>query len=93
MPFEEKPKVARSVINKYLNLKTLAGRRNFVICIVFILYILSNNDYSSFYIMMRNLIEAIRSGKISKAMARLIVRRLIKKSVPIDPELADLIPS
>lgn len=93
LPFEEKKKVARSVINKYLNLKTVTGRRNFVICIVFILYILSNNNYSSFYTMMQSLIEAIRSGKISKAMGRLIVRRLKKKNVSIDPELLDLISS
>ena len=93
IPLEEKRKVARSVINKYLNLTTVMGRCNFVICIVSILYILSNNDYSSFYIMMKNLIAAIRSGKISKAMGRLIVRRLKKKNVLIDPELLDLISS
>ena len=93
IPLQEKRKVARSVINKYLNLTTVTGQCNFVICIVSILYILSNNNYSSFYIMMQNLIAAIRSGKISKAMGRLIVRRLKKKNVLIDPELLDLISS
>ncbi len=93
IPFEEKEKAAHSILTKYLNLKTLSGRRNFVLCIVFILYILATNHHSSFYIMMRSLIKAIREGKISKAMARLIVRRLRKKGILIDPELADIVAS
>jgi len=93
IPFEEKEKAAHSILTKYLNLKTQSGRRNFVICIVFILYILATNDHSSFYIMMRSLIKAIREGKISKAMARLIVRKLKKKGILIDPELADIVAS
>lgn len=93
IPFEEKEKVTHSILTKYLNLKTQFGRRNFVLCIVFILYILATNHHSSFYIMMRNLIKAIREGKISKAMARLIIRRLKKKGIAIDPELADIVAS
>ena len=91
IPFEEKEKLAHSILTKYLNLKTQSGRRNFVLCIVFILSILSITNPSSFYIMMRSLIKAIREGKISKAMGRLIVRRLRKKGILIDPELADII--
>ena len=91
IPFEEKEKVAHSVLTKYLNLKTHSGRRNFVICIVLILYILSIKNSSGFYIMMRSLIKAIREGKISKAMGRLIARRLRKKGILIDPELADIV--
>lgn len=92
VPFEEKEKLAHSIVTKYLNLKTQSGRRSFVLCIVLIMYILSTiKNTSSFYIMMRSLIKAIREGKISKAMGRLIVRRLRKKGIPIDPELADII--
>lgn len=43
--------------------------------------------------MMRSLIKAIRKGKITKPMARFIVRRLKKMDVPIDPELAKLVNS
>ena len=57
IPFEEKEKVARSILTKYLNLKTMTGRINFVLCIVFILYILSNQNPSSFYILLKNLIK------------------------------------
>ena len=93
IPFEERKEIAHSVLIKYLNLKTPFGRRNFVLCIVFIIYILFTNHHSSFYLMMRSLIKAIREGKITKPMARFIVRKLIKKGVPIDPELAELVAS
>lgn len=91
IPFEEKEKLARSILTKYLNLDTLDGRRNFVLCIVLIFSILATTNHSSFYLMMRSLIRAIKEGKISKAMARLIVRLLKKKGILIDPELADVV--
>lgn len=93
IPFEEKKKVAHSILTQYLNLKTQSGRRNFVLCIVSIISILATTHNSSFYIMMQSLIKAIREGKISKAMARLIVRRLENKGILIDPELADIVAS
>ena len=93
IPFEERQKIAHSLLTEYLNLKTPSGRRNFVLCIVFIISILATKHHSSFYIMMKSLIKAIREGKISKAMARLIVRRLRKKGILIDPELANLVAS
>ena len=43
--------------------------------------------------MMESLIKAIREGKITKPMARFIVRKLRKKGVPIDPELAEIVAS
>ena len=91
--FEERKKIAHSILTRYLNLKTLFGRRNFVLCIVFTNYILFINYHSSFYIMTGSLIKAIREGKITKPMARFIVRKLRKKGVPIDPELIELINS
>ena len=93
IPLEERKEIAHSVLTKYLNLKTPFGRRNFVLCIVFIIYILFTNRHSSFYLMMRSLIKAIREGKITKPMARLIVRKLRKKGVPIDPELVEIVAS
>lgn len=93
IPFEERKQIAHSILTEYLNLKTPFGRRNFVLCITFIIYILFTNHRSSFYIMMKNLIKAIREGKITKPMARFIIRKLRKKGVPIDPELAELVKS
>ena len=91
IPFKEKKQIAHLILTEYLNLKTPFGRRNFVLCIVFILCILFTNHRSSFYLMIRSLIEAVREGKITKPMARFIVRKLRKKGVPIDPELAELV--
>ena len=91
IPFEERKKIADSVLIKFLNLKTPSGRRNFMLCIVCIIFILFNNHYSSCYLLMRSLIKAIREGKITKPMARFIIRKLKKKGIPIDPELAELV--
>lgn len=93
IPFEEKEKVARSILTKYLDLKTAHGRMTFVICIVFVLYVLSFQNRSGFYILFRNLIKAIKEGKISKAMGRVIVRKLKKKGIVIDPELLEAVNS
>ena len=43
IPFEERKKIAHSVLTKYLNLKTPSGRLRFVICIVFIICILNDD--------------------------------------------------
>ena len=93
IPFEEKEKVARSILTKYLDLKTMNGRIAFVLCIVFVLYILSIQNPSSFYILLKNLIKAIKEGRISKAIGRSIVRRLKKKGINIDPELLEVVSS
>jgi hypothetical protein len=93
IPFEEKRKVARSILTKYLDLKTMNGRIGFVLCIVFVLYILSIQNPSGFYILLENLIQAIKEGRISKAIGRSIVRRLQKKGVAIDPELLEVVSS
>lgn len=83
IPFEERQKIAHSVLTKYLNLKAQSGRCIVLLCMI---DIFSNNGYSSFYILMRNLIKSIKK-KISKAMARFIVRKLKEKDINIDPEL------
>jgi hypothetical protein len=79
IPFEEKEKVARSILTKYLDLKTMNGRINFVLCVVFLLYILSTQNPSGFYILLNNLKKAIKEGRISKAIGRAIIRKLKKK--------------
>nr|YP_009029129.1 hypothetical protein [Cylindrotheca closterium]AGH28660.1 hypothetical protein [Cylindrotheca closterium] len=93
IPFTEKRELAEKILSKHLNLNTINGRRNFVLCIVFIFYMLSINYNSNFYILMQSLINAIREGKISRAMARLIVRKLKKYGILVDPELVDLVKS
>ena len=61
--------------------------------IAFVLYILSIQNPSGFYILLKNLIQAIKEGRISKAIGRSIVRRLQKKGIAIDPELLEVVSS
>ena len=93
IPFEERRKAAHSILTKRLSINTQSGRRNLALCLTFIIYILFKNKTSSFYIIMKGLIEAVREGKITKQVARIIVRRLKKKGVPVDPELIELVAS
>jgi len=74
-------------------MKTVNGRINFVLCIVFVLYILSIQNTSGFYILLKNLIKAIKKERISKAIGQAIVRRLKKKGIVIDPELLEVVSS
>jgi hypothetical protein len=90
LPYEEKEKITRSILTKYLNLETLDGRVNFVLCTVFMLHILSTQDMSSYYIILKNLIKAIREGKISKVVGRAIIMKLRKRGLLIDPELLEV---
>ena len=93
IPFEKKEKVARSILTKYLDLKTISRRVAFVLCIVFVLYIFSIQNPAGFCILLENLIKAIKEGRISKAIGRSVVRRLQKKGVAIDPELLEIVNS
>jgi hypothetical protein len=89
IPFEEKQKAAHLVVSKYLDLKTPMGRLNFVLCIIGIASILSIYNPSGLYILFKNLIKAIKEGRLSKAVARYIIRKLKDKGIPIDPELLE----
>lgn len=93
IPFDKKEELVRSILMKYLDLSTVEGRLRFLLCVVLILFMFSKTSPSSFFILMKNLIQAIKEGKISKAMGRYIVRKLQKKGVPVDPELLDLVDS
>lgn len=93
IPFEEKKEVAHSVLKELLDLKTPSGRLNMVLCIIFMMIIFYENQISSFHAMMKALIQAIREGRISKPMARFIIRRLGKNKIPINPELIEIVSS
>ena len=90
IPFNEREELAKS-ITKYVNLDTLAGRVNFILCLVFMLSVLFTTQHSSFYLLIKSLIQSIREGKIPKSMGRFIVKKLKKKGLPVDPELIKLV--
>lgn len=92
-PYEAKEQLARSILTKYLNRETMSGLKSFALCIIVLLYLLSIQNQSGYYIMLQNLIRAIKEGRMSKPIGRLIVRRLRKKGVLIDPELIDIVSS
>ena len=87
IPFTEKKELTYSILMNHLDLKTLNGRIRFILCIITILYVFSMNDVSNYFIMMQNLIRAVKEGRISKQLARLIIRKLKKKGLPVDPQL------
>ena len=87
IPFEDKKQLTYSILVKHLDLRTPNGRLRFILCIITILHIFAINDISNYFIMMQNLIKAVKEGKISKRLARLIIRQLIRKGVEVDPEL------
>jgi hypothetical protein len=91
LPFEEKEKLTRAILTKYLNLRTADGRVNFVFCIVFILYVFSTESPSSYYFLLKNLIKSIKEDRIPKVVGRAIIRRLKKRRLFIDPELLEII--
>ena len=65
--------------------------RNLILCLIPILLILAIQNPACYYLVIKNLIQAIKEGRISKRIARIIVRRLLKKGRMVDPELLDLI--
>lgn len=72
-----------------VDLKTKAELIRFLFCIISILHIFSITDISSYFILIQSLINAIKNGKISERLARLIIRKLIRLGISIDPELID----
>lgn len=88
---KEKQQVVDKIMSRFLDLKTYKGRVNTVICIVAIALILSQTNFSSFYIFLQSLIKAVREGKISKVVARAILRKMKKNGIPVDPEFLEVV--
>ena len=87
IPFQYKREMTYKILTQYIDLSTTAGRIRFVLYIVSMIYIFTISDVSGLVILIQNLIDAIKSGRISKKIARLIIRRLKRLNIPIDPEL------
>jgi hypothetical protein len=85
---------AHNALTEHLDLKTINRRVYFVLCIDNLLQMLYiQPDIASYYLMLGNLIEAIKEGKISKPVARLIFWHLKEKNIFITPEFKNLIDS
>jgi len=92
IPYSEKAEKSFKILTTYLTLDTRLGRIRCVLCMVSMLYLsFSSNEIANFHILMQNLLKAIKSGKISKRLGRLMVRRLLRKNIPVDPELINAV--
>jgi len=88
---EEKNKQCLKILMNYLNLNTHRGRLNFIFCLLSLLRILSFLDFTSYHIVLCNLIKALKDGKLPKKLVSLILRKLLKEKIPVDPELLELV--
>lgn len=89
--FKEKKRLTYSIFTRYLNLETMDKQRIFVLCIVGILSVFSITDMGSYHLILKNLLKAIKKGKISKTVGRAIIRRLKKKGLVVHPALLEVI--
>lgn len=90
IPFEYKKELSFKILMDHVDLQTTPRRLRVVFCIIFILHIFATSDISSYFILMQNLIKAIKNGKISKRLARLIIRRLLRLNILVDPDLIEV---
>lgn len=88
LPFERKQKAVSTIFADYLDLSTEPARIKFVLCIVILLFILYGLNIGSYLLLLNQLYEALKAGKISKVVYHAILRRLKKRGIPIvDPNL------
>jgi len=90
IPYEEKKKVLHRALFKHLKLNTNAKRIYFILCMIKLLLALYNLMPSSYYLLLQQLIEAVRSGKIGKKVFYAIIRKL-RKRVVLDPDIIEVI--
>lgn len=90
--YDTKVKKANEMLQQNLDLSTKLGKIRFIFIILFILFGLRRlgPENNGFIALMESLLEALRSGKLSKKLARLIIRRLRRRNIPIDSEFIDL---
>lgn len=67
--FEEKQKFVHKILREYLNLKTMSERALLIMCLIFFLYVLAINSPANFYIIIQNLVAAIKEDRIPKKLA------------------------
>lgn len=90
IPFYEKRRLTIT-LSSSLNLKTPEERAKFILCVVFVLVFLSGLNISGYHALLASLADAIRNGKISKKLGRLIIRKLLRKGLLVDPDLMDAV--
>ena len=88
LPYNEKKELVTYIFRVNLD---KSKPLKLVLCLIPMLLILATQNPASYFLVIKNLIQAIKEGKISKRVARIIVRRLLKEGKMVDPELLDII--
>ena len=88
VPYTDKKELVTYVFRTHLD---MSDPIKVILCLLPIFIALSIQNPSSYFLLLKGLIQAIKEGKISKRVARLIVRKLLKRGTAVDPELLDLI--
>jgi hypothetical protein len=90
IPYPERKKKALRILKQQLNSGTTESLIRFLACVVpMVMLFIDLGDETSLFIMMQNLLEALKEGKLSKKAARILIRRLLQKGVLVDPELIE----
>ena len=90
IPFATKKSETFKVLVSSFDLQTTAGRLRFLFCMLALIQTLYGGvNLGNFVILMENLLEAVKKGKISRRLARILVRRLLRKNIQVDPELLE----
>lgn len=89
LPFEEKRKRIEYAFGR-MELDEFKGNL-FISCMMSMLILLLGGNPAAYRLVIESLLEYIKTGRISKAVARMIVKRLKRKGQYVDPELLDLL--
>jgi len=92
LPYSDRNKKAFIILKQQLNSGTMESLVRFLACVVSILVLFTVlGNTTSVFLVMQNLLEALREGKTSKRVARILIRKLMRKGVLIDPELLEAV--
>lgn len=92
IPYQERERVANDIIRGLDIIKPI-GKAGLVICLLSLLIYFNKNNTSSYHILIQKLIQALKEGRLSKNVARALVRQLRKAKIPIPAEFIELIDS
>jgi hypothetical protein len=90
IPYSDRQKKVSIVLSQQLKSQTMVSLVSFLTCVVSILVLFTFlKDTTSVFLMMQNLLEVLKEGKITKRVARILIRKLLRAGVSIDPELIE----
>lgn len=92
IPYEQKKEILASFKDEFFVLDTHTKRLYFILCLISMLVglnVLNVLNVSSYYLLLAELLDAVRKKKISKVVLRAIIRKLLKLRLIIYPTLLE----